>query len=435
MYSNIRTPKVLMDLSADAGHPAERHAAAPRTADEGSTPARPLEQEPLLAARIMVEDCIDLLMDVDDIDRLLASRGWGTGGAGGGVAGTGRPEPPQLLLRQRRALLLVGIASSFRLPNTPSASASSSAVAGGEAAAALGDGVFFRIMALTKGRSLLARTLKLIDTAAGPDGSSGGSSGAPVANSHAGAEEPGPDEGAPPGDHSSPLHLVWAAMRGALRLFNLAGPGQPGTAASLQLGPSTAPPASSSDATAAGNERSMVEATSHVAAGLRDLAKRFTQPRQALDCLDAFVAGARRQQAEAAAVAGPLASLMDTAILPLAHTRQFHPGAGAGAGTPAPSDVWLGEALASLLQCAEQLGCAAAAPTRWSEMLDELLALVTRHLEALLPLHSAAVAGGNAEFAGRVMRLTSKPLMQVLVALAQDQRRAQLRDLLLQFLA
>lgn len=32
-------------------------------------PAKPLEQEPLLAARIMVEDCMNLLLDVDDIDR------------------------------------------------------------------------------------------------------------------------------------------------------------------------------------------------------------------------------------------------------------------------------------------------------------------------------------------------------------------------------
>ena len=32
---------------------------------------RPLEQEPLLAARIMIEDCMCLLLDVDDIDRMF----------------------------------------------------------------------------------------------------------------------------------------------------------------------------------------------------------------------------------------------------------------------------------------------------------------------------------------------------------------------------
>ncbi len=34
---------------------------------------RPLEQEPLLAARIMIEDCMNLLLDVEDIDRLYTA--------------------------------------------------------------------------------------------------------------------------------------------------------------------------------------------------------------------------------------------------------------------------------------------------------------------------------------------------------------------------
>ncbi len=39
--------------------------------DSVGRPARPLEQEPLLAARIMVEDCMALLLDVEDIDRIF----------------------------------------------------------------------------------------------------------------------------------------------------------------------------------------------------------------------------------------------------------------------------------------------------------------------------------------------------------------------------
>ncbi len=34
---------------------------------------RPLEQEPLLAARIMIEDCMNLLLDVEDIDRVYTA--------------------------------------------------------------------------------------------------------------------------------------------------------------------------------------------------------------------------------------------------------------------------------------------------------------------------------------------------------------------------
>ena len=42
--------------------------------EEGSkAAARPLEEEPLLAARIVIEDCMCLLLDVDDIDRVWAA--------------------------------------------------------------------------------------------------------------------------------------------------------------------------------------------------------------------------------------------------------------------------------------------------------------------------------------------------------------------------
>lgn len=35
--------------------------------------SRALEDEPLLAARMVIEDCMCLLLDVDDIDRLWAA--------------------------------------------------------------------------------------------------------------------------------------------------------------------------------------------------------------------------------------------------------------------------------------------------------------------------------------------------------------------------
>jgi len=51
--------------------------------------AKPLEQEPQLAARIVIEDCMCLLLDVDDIDRVWAASG-------------GQREDEHLL-RQRRS--------------------------------------------------------------------------------------------------------------------------------------------------------------------------------------------------------------------------------------------------------------------------------------------------------------------------------------------
>lgn len=65
VLSNLRTPKVLMDVSSLA--------AGGEEGPEGQQPVRRLEQEPLLAARMMVEDCVALLLDVDDIDRLFAA--------------------------------------------------------------------------------------------------------------------------------------------------------------------------------------------------------------------------------------------------------------------------------------------------------------------------------------------------------------------------
>jgi hypothetical protein len=92
VLSNLRTPKVLMDVSSLAA------GAGGEEGPDGQQPVRRLEQEPLLAARMMVEDCVALLLDVDDIDRLFAAaqaerhdedylRRWGDaeGGVPGGV--------------------------------------------------------------------------------------------------------------------------------------------------------------------------------------------------------------------------------------------------------------------------------------------------------------------------------------------------------------
>ena len=52
---------------------------------------KPLEQEPQLAARIVIEDCMCLLLDIDDIDRV-----WN---AASGL------RDDEHLLRQRRSVL------------------------------------------------------------------------------------------------------------------------------------------------------------------------------------------------------------------------------------------------------------------------------------------------------------------------------------------
>ena len=59
---------------------------------ETATVRRRLEDEPLLAARIVVEDCLSLLLDVDDIDRMWAA--------------SGAQRDNKAALCQRRSLLL-----------------------------------------------------------------------------------------------------------------------------------------------------------------------------------------------------------------------------------------------------------------------------------------------------------------------------------------
>jgi DNA topoisomerase 2-associated protein PAT1 len=84
-FSNIRRPRPLMDVAPGApgggadgsgGGQGEGDGQAGGSGAEG-VPARPLDQEPLLAARIMIEDCMCLILDVLDIDQILVA------GAGG----------------------------------------------------------------------------------------------------------------------------------------------------------------------------------------------------------------------------------------------------------------------------------------------------------------------------------------------------------------
>ena len=127
-FGNIRSPKPLLDVSSGSAPSGDGDEAQ----EEGSQ--RRLEQEPLLAARIMIEDSMCLLLDVDDIDRQLEE---------------GRPSDSEDALKKRRMFLLDGLVSTLRLPSVPVL-----AVGGAEH-----DGVFQRIVTLPKGRTLLAKAL------------------------------------------------------------------------------------------------------------------------------------------------------------------------------------------------------------------------------------------------------------------------------------
>lgn len=152
VYHNLRTPKLLMDLNDNS---ATVPATASAEAAVGET-HKPLEQEPLLAARMMIEDCLDIMLDIDDIDRLLSS------------TGPRLQSYPVAYLHQRRQMLLQTVVASFQLIATPAVD--SLVVVN---ANTVGDGVFVRIIALPKGRVAVARILRLVtftpDKTAGVD--------------------------------------------------------------------------------------------------------------------------------------------------------------------------------------------------------------------------------------------------------------------------
>lgn len=127
-FSSIRRPRPLLDVE-----PAS-------TTDDNTLVSKSLDQEPMLAARITIEDGLSLLLDIDDIDRLLQFSQQQDGGS---------------QLRNRRQSLLGQLAESLQLvdPLGPNKNTHLSAN---------DDLVFLRIVSLPKGRKLLSRYINLM---------------------------------------------------------------------------------------------------------------------------------------------------------------------------------------------------------------------------------------------------------------------------------
>ncbi|XVF18261.1 hypothetical protein REPUB_Repub11eG0005900 [Reevesia pubescens] len=132
-FSSIRRPRPLLEVD-----PPNSSAV---TNNDQKVSDMPLEQEPMLAARVTIEDGLCLLLDVDDIDRFLQFNQLQDGGA---------------QLRQRRDVLLEGLAASLQLVDPLGKNDHTDELAQKD------DLVFLRIVSLPKGRKLLARYLQLL---------------------------------------------------------------------------------------------------------------------------------------------------------------------------------------------------------------------------------------------------------------------------------
>ncbi|KAF8079869.1 hypothetical protein N665_0996s0023 [Sinapis alba] len=100
-----------------------------------------LEQEPLAAARVTIEDAFCVLIDIVDVDRTLQFN---------------RPQDGGAQLRRKRQVLLEGLATSLQLVDPFSKTGQRTGLT------AKDDIVFLRISTLSKGRKLLTQYLQLL---------------------------------------------------------------------------------------------------------------------------------------------------------------------------------------------------------------------------------------------------------------------------------
>lgn len=347
------------------------------TGDGDRPAARRLDQEPLLAARIMIEDCMGLLMDVDDIDRLLAARHAQQQLQPPGPA----QEAAAARLRERRVLLLAGITNSFCLPMTPEGGATT-------AGAPAGDGVFLRITALSKGRRLIARALMAIAPPAAAAAAPAAAAAGQQAGAGSGAAELTPASAVAAAVADTACQLLWATLRNAWALFGAQGNVQAGDAAA---------------------EKAMSEATSCLAAAAREALSKLPTGAAVVAAAAAFAAGCEQHCAGLRQPAGP----MDGKMLPLAQTRVVH----GAPGAPAPE--WLGDVLTALLRRAQHFGLNTPSPHRpeaqpngaaadeaeaeagWAKVFPELYERVVVHLGALQVGGRAAAQGAGTGRGGR----------------------------------
>ncbi|OIT01704.1 PREDICTED: protein PAT1 homolog 1-like [Nicotiana attenuata] len=132
-FSSIRRPRPLLEYDPPGF--------VCNGSGEHDMSEKTLEQEPMLAARITIEDGFYLLLEVDDIDRLLQFS---------------QPQDGGAQLRRKRQILLEGMASSLQLVDPLGKSGSSVGLTPKD------DIVFLWLVSLPKGRKLISRYLQLL---------------------------------------------------------------------------------------------------------------------------------------------------------------------------------------------------------------------------------------------------------------------------------
>ncbi|CAN6999688.1 hypothetical protein IGI04_019761 [Brassica rapa subsp. trilocularis] len=126
----IRRPRALLEVDSSS----------PGLNDQKGS-GKHLEQEPLVAARVTIEDALGVLIDIVDIDRTLQST---------------RPQDGGAQVKRKRQILLEGLATAFQLADPFSKTGQKSGLT------AKDDVVFLRIATLPKGRKMLTKYIQLL---------------------------------------------------------------------------------------------------------------------------------------------------------------------------------------------------------------------------------------------------------------------------------
>lgn len=384
-FSNVRRPRPLMDVTPEdlraaavgAGenvssdeNRASKSTVTKDEAKKAGAPSRRLDQEPMLAARIMIEDCMALILDVQDIDRIFTA-----------AASSGQPIENEGALRQRRVLLMDGLSASLRLPD--SAVGTSTAAAGGVGDSSSSDGVFLRLLALAKGQNLAARALQQLY---------------PPNEAATVAENSGDAKAAAPN-----LRVLWAILRNVRAIF----------AGSISPAPSSS--SKGGNATAAADGQA---AASSVAAAASDVIHRLHTRQAVCDALSALTHG--DLDAIAAGSDNP-----EAVLLPL-----FAPGVESAAQHHFP---WMVDMLTALLQRAAEFELSSADKAEdstaktWSKEFSALYKVVERHIDALAEAAAAAASEKDTEGVQEIKKLVPVELARSMLQHCSKERAEKLK--------
>lgn len=378
-FSNVRRPRPLMDLAIEGTATNGKDGSDKRVDDQDVKPNRRLDQEPMLAARIMTEDCMALILDVQDIDRIFVA------------AAQGAIENEMALL-QRRTLLMDGLAASLRLPETPSFE-DVGALQNGEGGRS--DGVFLRLLSLPKGKTLAAKALRIIYP--------------PLQCTKREKVEPN-------------LKLVWAHLRHARLVFEAQAVAAAATQHALAgVAPGTTKNAATTSS-ATNTTGELYGLLSKVALALVDVLKRLHDAGAVIDAFSAIVSGDLLKRGD---------DDEESKLLPL-----FAPGERA-ADTKYP---WLAQVLVALLQRASELDLSKRplsdeaekekTEAAWIDRFSALYGAVVDHVGALDRAVEEAGELDDAAVVEEIRSFVPVGLVKSMVPLCSKEQEEKLRGLL-----